>query len=88
MDDMLKEVIRIAGGVVPLARTLGVTHQSVYQWKRIPLQHVFAIEELTDISREYLRPDVYRPRPTRRKLVKGKRPTRRVAHATARNLSQ
>ena len=70
MDDMLKEVIRIAGGVVPLARTLGVSHQTVYSWKRIPIAHVFAIEELTDISREYLRPDVYRPRSPQRKKSK------------------
>jgi hypothetical protein len=36
-----------------------------------PLQHVFAIEELTDISREYLRPDFIRS--THRKPAKGKR---------------
>jgi DNA-binding transcriptional regulator YdaS (Cro superfamily) len=76
MDDMVKEVIRIAGGVVPLAHKLGVSHQTVYQWKRIPLQHIFAIEEMTDISREYLRPDIYRPRP---QSAKGKRAARRVA---------
>ena len=72
MDDMLKEVIRIAGGVVPLARKLGLCHQGVYKWKRIPVHHVFAIEELTGIEREYLRPDIYRPRP-QRKPAKGKR---------------
>jgi DNA-binding transcriptional regulator YdaS (Cro superfamily) len=72
MDDMLKEVIRIAGGVVPLARKLSVSHQSVYEWRRVPLHHVFAIEELTGIEREYLRPDVYRPRGAKLRTAKGK----------------
>ena len=61
-DNMVKEVLKIVGGAVPLARKLGVTHQYVYKWKRIPLSCIFQIEELTGIDREYLRPDIYRPR--------------------------
>jgi DNA-binding transcriptional regulator YdaS (Cro superfamily) len=79
MDDMVKEVIRITGGVVPLARKLGISHQGVYRWTRIPLNHVFAIEEITGIEREYLRPDVYRPRRAKVKPAKGKRASPRAA---------
>jgi hypothetical protein len=81
MDDMLKEVIRIVGGVVPLARKLGLCHQGVYKWKRIPVRHVFVIEELTNIDREYLRPDIYRPRKPQPAgaPVKGKAPGRRIS---------
>jgi hypothetical protein len=44
----------------------------------IPLQHVFVIEELTNISREYLRPDIYRPRQPAKRKAKAPRQTARV----------
>ena len=58
---------------MPLARKFGLCHQGVYKWKRIPVHHVFAIEELTGIEREYLRPDIYRPRRPKAKAAKGNR---------------
>jgi hypothetical protein len=45
----------------------------------IPLQHVFAIEELTNISREYLWPDIYRPRQPAKRKAKAPRQTPRAS---------
>jgi hypothetical protein len=36
-----------------------ITPSSIHQWKAIPAEYVLAIEELTQISRYVLRPDVY-----------------------------
>ncbi len=54
--------IQAAGGVVALARGLGIKHhQSVYGWKKIPADYVLRIEALTGIPCCELRPDIYPP---------------------------
>lgn len=54
--------IAAAGNKLRLAKLLGITHQSINQWTRIPAERVIQIEELTDVPREKLRPDLYAPR--------------------------
>ncbi len=51
-----------------MSRHLGHrTHTSVLKWNQVPARHVIAVESLTGIPREELRPDLYPPRrPTRR----------------------
>ncbi len=58
-DSPLERAKRAAGGATALARHLGLTKQAVVQWKRVPPAHVVAIEQLTGIRREELRPDVF-----------------------------
>ncbi len=48
-----------AGGISALARSLGVSRQAVFQWKRIPAERVLAIEVHTGVPRYELRPDLY-----------------------------
>lgn len=48
------------GGLVELARKLGISHQSLYSWKKIPAERVLQFEELTGIPRHELRPDLAR----------------------------
>lgn len=46
-----------------MSRQLGHrTHTSVLKWTRVPARHVIALEEITGIPREELRPDLYPPR--------------------------
>lgn len=45
-----------------VARALGITHGAVSQWRRVPAGRVIAVEALTGIPRERLRPDLYEPR--------------------------
>jgi TorA maturation chaperone TorD len=58
-DRGLQEAIRAAGGVTELARRIGVTQPSVSNWRRIPAERVLAVEEVTGVARDLLRPDLY-----------------------------
>lgn len=58
-DRGLQEAIRAAGGVTELARRIGVTQPSVSNWRRVPAERVLAVEEVTGVKRDLLRPDLY-----------------------------
>jgi len=42
-----------------LARQLGLTRATLYNWKRVPAERVVEVEKITGISRTKLRPDLY-----------------------------
>lgn len=70
-------VIEEAGSVSALAEALGITFQAVSSWsKQIPAHHVIAIEALTGIRREVLRPDLYLETSDRKRLVRRPRQPR------------
>jgi len=50
-----------------IANFLGVHRSTVSKWKRIPAERVLDVEEVTGISREELRPDLY-PRVRRKRI--------------------
>lgn len=48
--------------IAELARQLNISRGSVYKWKwadKIPAERVVAVEAITGIKREELRPDLY-----------------------------
>ena len=55
----LRLAIEKAGGIVALARGLGISQPSVSAWRRIPADRVLAVEALTGVSRDALRPDLH-----------------------------
>lgn len=57
----IEEVIKTAGGPAALARELKISTAAVSQWRRVPIDRVLKIEEITGLSRHQLRPDVYGP---------------------------
>ena len=57
--DELQLAIEKAGGAAALARALGISQPSVSAWRRIPANRVLAIEALTGVRRDHLRPDLY-----------------------------
>jgi DNA-binding transcriptional regulator YdaS (Cro superfamily) len=59
-DQGLALAIEKAGGLRPLARALGMTYQSISEWKRVPADRILQVEAATKIPREKLRPDLYR----------------------------
>jgi len=59
-DDGLERAIDAAGGVAQLARKIGISQPSVSDWSKVPAQRVIAVESATGVSRNELRPDLYR----------------------------
>jgi TorA maturation chaperone TorD len=58
-DEGLMQAIDAAGGIVSLARKLGIAQPSVSNWTRVPPERVIAIEGATGVARGVLRPDLY-----------------------------
>jgi len=58
-EDGVKLAIDAAGGVAALARGLGISQPSVSAWRRVPADRVVAVEDLTGVKRELLRPDLF-----------------------------
>lgn len=54
----LQRAIKEAGGYGQLAKYLGTQPATVFSWYQAPLQHCAAIETLTGVTCEELRPDV------------------------------
>ncbi|AEG52542.1 transcriptional regulator [Sinorhizobium meliloti] len=52
-----------AGGIVSLARELGIKHNALYSWNRVPAEHVLKFERITGVSRHKIRPDVFGEQP-------------------------
>ena len=63
MENAIARAAQQVGGQTRLADLLGINKQQVNAWvkdrENIPIHHVRRIAELTDVSREDLRPDVY-----------------------------
>ena len=51
--------LRERGMLSKIAASAGISRQAVAQWRIVPVQHVLLIEQLTDISRHVIRPDIY-----------------------------
>lgn len=63
MIKIVSQAAERAGGVVALARELGIKHTAMYSWTRVPAERVLDIERVTGISRHELRPDIFGPAP-------------------------
>ena len=74
--ELLTKVFEASGGIPALSRALSVSRQAIYMWKEVPTTKVLAVEEISGIRREILRPDRYDEQgqlcneTTREKLVK------------------
>jgi TorA maturation chaperone TorD len=58
-DNGLQQAIDAAGGVAGLARKLGIAQPSVSNWTKVPPDRVIAVESMTGVGRNVLRPDLY-----------------------------
>jgi len=59
MDIGLKIAIRAAGGVRSLARKLGISHNAICQWDRVPYNWLITVEKVTGVPRDKLRPELF-----------------------------
>jgi DNA-binding transcriptional regulator YdaS (Cro superfamily) len=56
----LRQAINQAGGLRALARALGISQNSLAEWRRVPANRLVQVEAVTGIDRKVLRPDLYR----------------------------
>jgi DNA-binding transcriptional regulator YdaS (Cro superfamily) len=60
-QEALAKAIQEVGGPKALSRHIGVTHQAISQWLRVPADRVLQVERATGVPRHELRPDLYPP---------------------------
>lgn len=58
-NPIIKKVVAAYGSYSELARILGITRQSVWAWKEVPLQYVRQITAEKGFKLHELRPDIY-----------------------------
>lgn len=59
-DAGVKAAVKAAGSLRKLGHALGISHQTIALWKRVPDKYILRVEKVTGIDREQLRPDLYR----------------------------
>lgn len=57
--ERIREIAKPVGGVVALSLKLGLCRASVSAWKIVPAEHILAVERITGVPREQIRPDLY-----------------------------
>lgn len=60
-DPVLDMVRNVRGTAPRIAAACGVIRSAVWNWKRVPAEHVLTVEELLGIPRHRIRPDIYPP---------------------------
>jgi DNA-binding transcriptional regulator YdaS (Cro superfamily) len=71
--DPVIDMVKNVRGTAPLiAKALGILPGGIWQWRRVPAQHVLAIGRLLKIPRYEIRPDLYPP-PRRRLNSNGRK---------------
>lgn len=58
MIKIVEDAAEMSGGLVALAAALGIKHQALYSWKRVPAERVLDMERITGIPRHEIRPDL------------------------------
>jgi hypothetical protein len=59
-DAVMRLIFSKPGFAMVVAKQLGVTHQNVSQWNRVPPHHVVEVASLLDMSPEQVRPDIFK----------------------------
>lgn len=62
-SDELHRALSKAGGVVALARALGLDASTVSGWDKLPAKHVGVVARLTGLPEQALRPDLFPGKP-------------------------
>jgi Putative antitoxin of bacterial toxin-antitoxin system, YdaS/YdaT len=62
-DKMMTRIRAEWGLSLKVAKACGVTRGAVYQWKRVPTDHIHAVADLIGVRPEDIRPDIFRHRP-------------------------
>jgi DNA-binding transcriptional regulator YdaS (Cro superfamily) len=59
MDPVVAKCAEAVGGIAKLASLIGVRHQSLYSWRKVPAERVLDLERHSGVPRHEIRPDIY-----------------------------
>lgn len=59
MEHLTTWIAAERGRLTDLAAACGITHSAIYQWKKVPAEHVRKVGEFTGIPLADLRPDLF-----------------------------
>lgn len=58
--DIVEQAAEKAGGIKALASKIGITHNALYSWRRVPAERVNVIATITGVPLHEIRPDVFK----------------------------
>jgi DNA-binding transcriptional regulator YdaS (Cro superfamily) len=61
-DHVMKLIFSKPGFASVIAAHLGVTHQNVSAWNKVPPHHVMKVAPLIEMTPEEIRPDIFGPK--------------------------
>jgi DNA-binding transcriptional regulator YdaS (Cro superfamily) len=59
MIEIVAKAAERAGGIVKLAEALGIKHQSLYSWDRVPAERALDIARIAEVPPHEVRADIY-----------------------------
>jgi DNA-binding transcriptional regulator YdaS (Cro superfamily) len=59
-DRAIAKISKNHGMAVRVAEACGIVRQAVYQWKKVPVQHVHKVAKVIGMTAEEIRPDIFR----------------------------
>jgi DNA-binding transcriptional regulator YdaS (Cro superfamily) len=66
MDGAMTKIRRERGLATKIARACNVSRAAVYQWRAVPPQWIYQVADVTGMTPEEIRPDIFR-RPKKRR---------------------
>jgi DNA-binding transcriptional regulator YdaS (Cro superfamily) len=66
-DKICARIHAIRGLSARIAEACGIHRSAVYQWKRVPPQQVLTVAAILGLTPEQIRPDIFRPKRSRRR---------------------
>jgi pyruvate kinase len=61
LNPVLMRVQTTRGLAARIGEVCGINRETVWNWRRVPAEHVLAVECLLNIPRHRIRPDLYSP---------------------------
>ena len=66
-DRAIRKIRTERGLSVKVAKACGIERAAVYQWKKVPATQVHTVAAVLDWTPEQIRPDIFKPKPRKRK---------------------
>jgi hypothetical protein len=59
LRDRAMKAVKAAGGPIYVGEVFGISRQAVSSWQRVPAEYALRMEQLSGLTRFWMRPDVF-----------------------------